>query len=79
VAFWGGGMIRRYAPDGALDREVAVPAKQTTSCAFAGPELDQLVITTAATGDEAGVPGAGQTYLHQPAGITGRPVDRFAG
>ncbi len=79
VAFWGGAVVRRYRPDGSLDRVLPVPAQQTSSCAFAGPDLDQLVITTASTGDQAGVPGAGQTYVHVPGDVVGQPVDRYAG
>ncbi|WNM28442.1 SMP-30/gluconolactonase/LRE family protein [Demequina capsici] len=47
VAFWGAGQVRRYTPDGTLLQVVRTGAPLTTSCAFAGPELDILVITTA--------------------------------
>src|SRR5260370_27046326 len=33
-----------------LDREVGLPVTQVTSCAFGGPDLDQLFITSAAGG-----------------------------
>lgn len=79
VASWGGGMVRRYTPDGELDRIVTVPTPLVTSCAFAGAELDLLVITTASVGDSAGQPGAGQTYSYRPGDVTGLPVDRYAG
>jgi sugar lactone lactonase YvrE len=78
VALWGGGAVRRYTPDGSLDREVRVPTPQTTSCTFAGPDLDLLVITTAADG-LPGDPHAGLTYACTPGDARGRPVDRFAG
>jgi sugar lactone lactonase YvrE len=83
VALWGGGAVRRYLPDGRLDRVVQVGTPNVTSCAFAASDggadrLDLLVVTTAA-GMEAGEPGAGKTYLHRPGDVAGRPVDRFGG
>jgi sugar lactone lactonase YvrE len=79
VAFWGSGMVRRYLPDGRLEREVAVPTPYTTSCAFAGPDHDLLIITTAATRGAAGTPEAGLTYAYRPGDVVGRPVHRYAG
>ena len=48
VAVWGGGVIQRYDPEGRLTGVVRVPAANVTSCAFGGPDLDVLYITTAA-------------------------------
>ncbi len=48
IAHWGGGRVSRFLPDGALDETLILPASRVTSCAFGGPELDQLFITTAA-------------------------------
>src|SRR5437899_1546825 len=50
VALWEGWGVGRYSPDGRLDRWVDVPAEQSSSCAFGGPDLDQLFITTAQEG-----------------------------
>jgi sugar lactone lactonase YvrE len=47
VTVWGLGQVHRYAPDGALKDVLPVPAAHTSSVAFAGPQLDTLVITTA--------------------------------
>jgi sugar lactone lactonase YvrE len=41
-------VIQRYDADGRLTSVVRVPAANVTSCAFGGPELDLLYITTAA-------------------------------
>jgi len=46
-AHWGGWRITRYAPDGRVDREIAMPVKSVTSCAFGGENMDTLFVTTA--------------------------------
>jgi sugar lactone lactonase YvrE len=78
VALWGGGVVRRYTPDGALERTVEVGTSRVTSCAFAGEGYHQLIITTASVGLD-GDERAGLTYRYQPADVTGAPVDRYAG
>lgn len=52
VATWAGGAVRRFdSASGELIQMIAVPgASQVTSCAFGGPKLDQLYITTASAG-----------------------------
>jgi sugar lactone lactonase YvrE len=66
-ACWGGGCIDVYSPQGALLRSIAVPARQASCPAFAGPELSRLLVTSAWQGmDEAARaadPGHGQTFL----------------
>jgi len=47
VAVWGGGEVRRYAPDGTLAGRVATGAPHTSSVAFAGQDRHTLVVTTA--------------------------------
>jgi sugar lactone lactonase YvrE len=47
VAIYGGGCVHRYTPDGRLHAVLPVPAAQSTCCAFGGPGLHQLYITTA--------------------------------
>jgi sugar lactone lactonase YvrE len=82
VAFWGGGCVRRYLPDGSLDRVVRVPVAQVTSCAFGGELLDELYITTAwnalADADRRAQPLAGGLFRTRP-GIRGLPARRFRG
>jgi sugar lactone lactonase YvrE len=47
VAIFGGGRVERYSPDGLLRQVLRVPARETTSCAFAGTGLPRLYVTTA--------------------------------
>jgi sugar lactone lactonase YvrE len=49
TAIWFGGRVKRYAPNGCLEREIFVPAQQVSAVAFGGPELRDIYITTAAT------------------------------
>ena len=48
LAHWGGSRVTRFAPDGAVDGVLEIPAPQVTNCAFGGPNMDLLFITTAA-------------------------------
>jgi sugar lactone lactonase YvrE len=74
VAVWGGGVLRRYSPAGQLTGEVPLPAAHVTSCAFGGPELEQLYITTAAgPGSLAGA------LFTCPAGAAGLPTHPYRG
>jgi sugar lactone lactonase YvrE len=49
-AQWGGWRMVRYAPDGGIDRIVPMPVEQPTSCAFGGPDLATLYVTSARDG-----------------------------
>lgn len=79
VAVWGAGIVRRYTPDGVVDRELTLPTPQVTSCAFAGPDFRTLIVTTGAEFELRGQPGAGLVYVEQLTDVAGLPVDRFAG
>ena len=41
-----GGMVLRFTPDGVLDRQLRVPFAKPSMCAFGGPDLDQLHVTS---------------------------------
>jgi sugar lactone lactonase YvrE len=83
IAVYGAAQVRRHAPDGALVAVYAVPAVQTTCCAFAGERLDRLYVTTATefwTDEQRRAsPGDGLVYRVDAAiGVTGRAAVPFA-
>ncbi|MFC4855659.1 SMP-30/gluconolactonase/LRE family protein [Actinophytocola glycyrrhizae] len=80
VALWDGWGLRRYAPDGRLLTTVEVPAQRVTSCAFGGPALSTLYVTTARTGlrDFTDQPLAGSLFAVEP-GVAGLAPGEWAG
>lgn len=68
VALWEGGAVRRYTPDGELDRVIPLPVPRVTACAFAGPGLTDLYITTARVGLASPPPLAGSLFVVPGAG-----------
>ncbi|GAB3317203.1 SMP-30/gluconolactonase/LRE family protein [Hymenobacter humi] len=81
VALWGAGAVHRYAPTtGELLQAVAVPAPFTSSCAFGGPELKTLYITTARRGlseqQLQEFPLSGDLFAVEP-GVRGVPAYFF--
>ncbi len=81
VALWGGGAIHRYRPDSTLDRVFLMPVSHPTSCAFGGPDLRDLYVTTArialSAEERARQPEAGSLFRVRP-GVRGRPPNFFA-
>ncbi|MFG1669900.1 SMP-30/gluconolactonase/LRE family protein [Streptomyces sp. Y7] len=68
VALWDGSAVRRYTPAGVLDRVVELPVPRVTACAFAGPDLTDLYITTARVGLTSPLPLAGSLLVVPGAG-----------
>ncbi|MGW0582284.1 SMP-30/gluconolactonase/LRE family protein [Streptomyces sp. NPDC002920] len=68
VALWDGGAVRRYTPTGDLDRVITLPTPRVTACAFGGPDLTDLYITTARIGLTAPHPVAGSLLVVPGAG-----------
>ena len=81
-AHWFGGCVTRYDPDGKRERRIDLPASQTSSLAFGGPDLDEIYVTSAARSnalvlapegyDPARVFVGGPLYRFR-CGIQGRP------
>jgi L-arabinonolactonase len=80
-AHWGAGSVVRYALDGSIDFQIAVPATQPTCIAFGGTNLDLLYVTSAREGLSADAlaaqPHAGDVFVYQ-LDIKGLADSRFA-
>ncbi|RYF27959.1 MAG: SMP-30/gluconolactonase/LRE family protein [Comamonadaceae bacterium] len=62
------GLVHRFTPDGRLDRSLEVPVKKPAMCAFGGPRLDTLYVTSIrpAGVDLADQPLAGGVFALRP-------------
>ena len=79
LALMEGGAVHRYAPSGALDAVIELPVSQVTACAFGGPGLGTLYVTTSQIGADTGAqPASGALFAVHP-GVRGRPALTFAG
>ncbi len=82
VAFWDGWCVRRISPDGEVKERIAMPVQRPTSCAFGGPGLDRLYVTSARLGIEEDAlkmqPCAGGLFLVD-AGARGVADKEYAG
>ncbi|MHB8464034.1 MAG: SMP-30/gluconolactonase/LRE family protein [Acidimicrobiales bacterium] len=82
LALSGAGQIRRVTPKGDVDRTLHVPLSRVTSCAFGGPELDELYITTHSALmshlDRQAESKSGALLRCRP-GVRGLPSNAFAG
>lgn len=75
-ALFGAGRLRRYTPDGRVEREIRLPTDNPTMLAFGGPDLRTLYITTATLALRAPQPLAG-AVLAVAAPVPGLPEPRF--
>ncbi|MEU1650677.1 SMP-30/gluconolactonase/LRE family protein [Streptomyces pristinaespiralis] len=78
VALWDGAALRRYTPEGVLDRVVELPVRRPTSCAFGGAGLTDLYVTSARKGQAAPHPLSGSLLVVPGAG-RGMVQPAFAG
>ena len=82
IALWGGEAVGRFDPNtGEMIGKVEVPgAKNITSCAFGGKDLNQLYITSASVGmkdeEKEIFPDAGSLFMVQT-GIKGMKANYF--
>jgi len=82
IAHFAGARVSRFAADGTLLATIAMPASNITNCAFAGPRLDRLFVTSASIGlddaQRARQPLAGSLFEVSP-GVHGLAPALFAG
>ena len=74
-ARWDGSRLVHHQPDGTVDREIAIPTLQPTSCCFGGAKFDQLFVTSARSKTEPPESPAGGIFRVTGAG-QGRAVRR---
>ena len=81
-ALYEGGRVVRLSPDGEIVAEYPVPARCPTMCAFGGPELRTLYVTSARHGrpaeELADWPESGNLFAMQ-VDIPGLPEPKFEG
>ena len=73
------GCIKRFTPSGMLDRRIEVPMRKPTMCAFGGPDLRTMLVTSLCRGpaDLAEDPHGGRVLMFDP-GAQGIPEPRLA-
>ena len=66
------GLVHRFTPRGELDRSLALPVSKPSMCAFGGPSMDTLFVTSIrpAGAEQAGQPLAGGVFALSP-GVRG--------
>lgn len=75
MCHWGGSRVTRFGPDGSPERIIPVSTAQVTKCAFGGPDLTTLYVTTAGVGRDPHIdPMAGHLFVVET-GIRGLPAN----
>lgn len=79
VAFCHGGCVVRFDPEsGAKLQQVDIPAVETTACAFGGPRLDRLFVTTGIHKSKVEA-DAGKVFVVDGLGVCGVAANAYAG
>ncbi len=79
IAFCHGGCVACFDPEtGAELRRVELPCLETTACAFGGPDLADLYVTTGVHKSVA-EEHAGRLFVIRGLGVRGLPANAFAG
>ena len=77
-----GGRVTRYDPDGKVERVIEFPVPQITCCAFGGPDMETLYVTTGSVRmtkeDLVEQPLAGALFAVD-VGVKGLPEPQFGG
>jgi sugar lactone lactonase YvrE len=79
-AEYDGWRVVRYAPDGRVDRVIELPVKRPTCCAFGGPGLATLFVTTASqrlTEEEHAAQPLAGCLLALDVGVCGMPEPSY--
>jgi sugar lactone lactonase YvrE len=73
------GQVHRFTPAGVLDRSISLPVKKPAMCAFGGPNLDTLFVTSIRPKDTdlADQPLAGGLFAMRPR-VRGLPEPMFS-
>ncbi len=81
AALFRGGAVGRFDPAGKLMRRVGLPVSNPTMCAFGGPDLDILYVTSASRflneAQRRAQPLAGHLFAVHGVGAHGLPEPRF--
>ncbi len=78
IALWDGGRIEIYEPSGEKVSEITLGVSRPTSCTFAGPNRDILIVSTASQGiDRADEPLAGKILAVTGTGLSGLPTQQY--
>jgi sugar lactone lactonase YvrE len=82
IAMWGGARVTQWNSKGMLLEQFGVPALNVTSCAFGGPGMNELFITTARSGMDTTAmkkyPQAGGVFRMET-NVEGMPTFEFGG
>lgn len=80
-ALFRGSAVAQFDPDGELVRRVGLPVSNPTMCAFGGPDLDILYVTSASRfldeRQRRAQPLAGCVFAIQGLGVRGLPEPKF--
>ena len=78
IALWDGRRIEIYEPSGEKVSEITLGVSRPTSCTFAGPNRDILIVSTASQGiDQADEPLAGKILAVTGTGLSGLPTQQY--
>ena len=73
------GGVHCFSPNGELLRSLAVPVAKPSMCAFGGPQLDQLLVTSILPASESSAqPGLNGAVFALDAGVTGLAEPQFS-
>jgi sugar lactone lactonase YvrE len=71
-----GSELLRFTPKGELDRSLPLPMAKPSMCAFGGPNLDSLLVTSIGANRRPDDAWAGSVVVLQP-GVQGMPEPKF--